>query len=384
MFIGTKLGANYFKDGIINPLPIPPDLAISFYMVDNLGHIWLNGSDSKLICIKDGKRIDNHPVFSLLDDDEIIFNFHTNFEADEMSLVTNKGKIIRWDGLGVNLVLGKQKLYRPLYGANHQLFGVGADSLYQINDNASYPIMPLNDLNVRFINLKYDIYLVDKKTASRLFHYDGTNLYEFKQNFNLIMDILIDDEKNVWIGTESGLWRLQSRGFQNFLADPSNNFYTWTVLQDQEDNMWMGSYLYGLKKYDGKSISDIPVMHLFKNNGKQVFYSGGVRSDNGDLFFGTAQGVLALKNEKFDWIYQDKSNDAILFTYEDKKRNKFLAASARHGLLEFDKKGNIYYHHDREPTQNTGLVTCVLIDKYESNMDKWKTRNKHQGGWKLV
>lgn len=365
MYIGTKLGANHFKDGKIKPLTIPGAAGVSFYLVDKLGHIWLNENRGKLFCVKDGKRIEDHPIFSLLEEDELISNYHATLGSDEISIVTNHGKIITWNGLNVKLVLDKQKLYRPIYGADNQLFGVGKDSLYHISNQRTIPIMSMDNLAVRYISSKNDIYLVDKETASFLYHFDGNDIYEYEQHFNMIMDILIDDEKNLWIGTEAGLWRLQSRGFQNFLADVSNNYYTWTVLQDKDDNIWMGSYLYGIKKYDGRSITDVPIMHLFKGNGAQVFYSGGLKSQKGDVYFGTAQGVLELKNGQFQWLYQDKENDAILYTYEDVKNERFLAASARHGLIEFDEKGQINFHHDRTSRQNTGLVTCVLTDKFD-------------------
>ena len=55
----------------------------------------------------------------------------------------------------------------------------------------------------------------------------------------MVTTVYVDDEQNLWVGTESGLWRLLNIGFENYLSNRDDNFYTWSVTEDKQ-----GNYLY--------------------------------------------------------------------------------------------------------------------------------------------
>lgn len=364
IYIGTKMGVDMLDQGIIKPIIINNNQTYKSLNLDNINGMWINSQGRKLEYYLNGKLVVEHPFLDLIKKGEQIIRIIINPSNKDLLFETLKNQLFIWDGLRRKSVKKSVNTISTIYGTNGELFGITSDSLYVYESEDFRPLLSLEDgLMVRLICSRKDIYFTDRKGISSLFHFNGEKVTKFHQNFNFIMNVLVDDEENLWVGTESGLWRLQSRGFQNFLADRDDNFYTWTVLQDNKNNYWFGSFLHGLKKFDGKNFTDYPVDHLFKNNGFQYFYSGGIKDKNGDLLFSAYRGVIKYDGRKFNWFYHDKQ-ETIVYIYEDSLNEKLYFSSAQNGIIEIDSQQKIRCYDDRENKENTGLVTSIVNDKY--------------------
>ncbi len=363
-FIGTRYGVNIMNDGTIRSIPIFKDRYLTGFHVDDKNTIWAQFGGAGLICVEDEKLVVDHPVFNFLNKDEKMYFGSANEKTKNIVFNTSENRTIMWDGQRVKLVEKKREKLSANIGHDGQLYGTTLDSLFIYERGVFRPWISIKGYNIKYINSRSDIYLIDKETYSYLFHYDGKKITKFHKKFNMITSLFVDDEKNLWVGTESGLWRLITKGFQNYLTDRNNNFYTWTVLQDKNDNYWFGSFLYGLKKYDGKNFTDYPVDHLFRNTGFQHFYSGGIKDKNGDLLFSAYRGVIKYDGRKFDWFYYDNP-ETIVYIYDDSLSDKLYFSSAQNGIIEIDSQQKIRYIDDRDKKENTGLVTSILKDKYD-------------------
>jgi len=363
LYIGTRNGTNYLKDGKINNLNLKHDPTSRFQCIEKDGMLWLYSAVNGVSCFKDGKEVQDHVIFDHIGDDRIaglVYNSRTG------EILFNKfnGSSLLWNGEKSIEIPKNARSIMPRYSETGIMYGINSDSLYRFENGKYLPVISNRDYIIHHVASWDEIYFSDRSTNSRLFYFDGERIHQFYQPFNLIIEVIKDDENNLWVGTESGLWRLQGKGFQNYLSNHEYNFYTWSVTQDKHGNYLFASFLHGLMTYDGKTFSEVPIRNMFRHNGYQFFYSGHYVDSEGDVYMGNASGVLKYDGSEYTWFYKHVPNDAILYIYHDSLTNKLLCASSDHGCIEIDRYGNVYKHNDRSPRENTGLVTSVLRDKF--------------------
>jgi ligand-binding sensor domain-containing protein len=129
---------------------------------------------------------------------------------------------------------------------------------------------------------------------------------------------LTDKDGQLWIGTEEGLYRIQSNGFETYKREilPA----IWSILEDSNQNIWFASYNYGLRKFNGKSLTTFSVKDIEKHGLEQEsqkyglnFYFHPSVDKRGTLYFPFNPGILAYDGKFF------KINDRIgcLTTFYD-------------------------------------------------------------------
>jgi ligand-binding sensor domain-containing protein len=370
MFITTRKGLNYHEDGKIKNLRI--DLSkgafngYRYFFVDKKGVVWAYSATAGLAFFNTHAEEIRHSFLNHIKGNEPFFVKHIDHNelTDNVIIETPAGDVYFWDGSSVTKLPDDHRDVRLYFGKTGGLFGVSEDSLY-FHENGKYTaLLSIKDKTVKYIEDKNEIYLTDKTAQSKLFFFNGETVHQFHQKFNMVTAVTVDDEQNLWVGTESGLWRLLSKGFENYLSNRDDNFYTWSVTEDKHGNYLFASFLFGVKKFDGAGFIDLPVQHLFKDNGFQFFYSGTHVDAYGDIYLGTVQGILKYDGSEMDWVYRHYPGDAILHIYYDEETKHCLAASSIYGLLEFDESWNAKIHSERTPRANTGLETSVIKDKF--------------------
>ena len=102
-----------------------------------------------------------------------------------------------------------------------------------------------------------------------VWHYDGKNFTEFLDGNNIGfvskdigLSALQDKSGNIWLsggeaengyGGNGGIWRYDGKSFTNFtVKDGLGDYSVWTMLQDGNGDIWIGTRNNGLYRYNGK------------------------------------------------------------------------------------------------------------------------------------
>lgn len=140
-----------------------------------------------------------------------------------------------------------------------------------------------------------------------------------------VLAVCEDKNKNIWIGTNRGLNKLnqQTNQVTNYKFHPNNpevlqNDYIRTLFKDSSGNLWVGSYGGGLSKYDYENDKFLQY-HLNEESGEfqsnLEFITSIIEDDKGNLWFGTwGNGVKKFntKTEKFTAYTNNPDNSKSL------------------------------------------------------------------------
>ncbi|MCD6597726.1 MAG: histidine kinase, partial [Bacteroidales bacterium] len=178
--------------------------------------------------------------------------------------------------------------------------------------------------------------------------------------FIRFMTSIFDYEGNLWVGTETGLYRLKSKAFINFTKESGINNYVWSIVEDKKGKIWFASFTNGMSVYDGKSISK------YKRNffppEYRAFYRGAIRDQNMDLLFTNGKGVLKYNGESFLPL-KDIPKAATLFLFDDTLNKKLLVSSSTHGLVIKENTGNTKIYNI-SPGPIKEYISTINMDKF--------------------
>ncbi|HQQ93296.1 MAG TPA: two-component regulator propeller domain-containing protein [Bacteroidia bacterium] len=166
------------------------------------------------------------------------------------------------------------------YHTEHGLIDENISSLENQNDQVLW--VGSHSGLMRFDNFQFNYYNVD-----------------VSNNSNHIKVILRDKEDNIWLGTYSGLFRYRDNSFSTFdkASGPGNSFI-FRIFRDRTGDLWVCTQNDGLFRY---------AQNYFRNYTERDGVTGntsrfGCVAQNGDLLFGTDDGLLLFRNDKFQTV----------------------------------------------------------------------------------
>lgn len=232
------------------------------------------------------------------------------------SLVEGRdGNVYLWAGIDLMKVNGNtlnkvHSINKTQVGLNNE---VAVDSKGRIYDCEIHQHMRITDRKVTF--------------------YDN-----FK--FSSVNRIFIDHEDNCWIGTETGLYRLQSKAFTNFIPEKCGiNQNVWTVAEDRKGNIWFASYIDGLKYWNGAEIFKETRFRKKQSDENDFFYMGSLVDDQGNIWFPKIlAGALKYDGKDFTPLFSDTLKNTILFMFQDPVSRVILGGAVR-GLITVPPRG---------------------------------------------
>jgi ligand-binding sensor domain-containing protein/AraC-like DNA-binding protein len=298
-------------------------------------------------------------------------------------------------GKKINAIVEDQK--------GNLLFGTRENGVFTYKDGKffKYPIAGLNRDNIHIINM-YE----DRKgelwigTNSGLFRVLDKRTLRYGGRDGLANDyvthIIEDSDRNLWIGTLKGLNRLKRRQdntieFENLL----NPFIITCLFEDREKSLWIGTYNSGIKRLkDGKFISYEPL----KAHHGEIFLS--VFEDQyGYTWIGTLGGKLlrcqgseliesieppAVSGAGITSIIEDAEGKLWLGTSGkgifQKKNETFVQLTTREGLadnlvtsISRDSKGNLWF------STFDGVSVIRMIPQGNSPLESFNSRTGLSG-----
>ena len=258
------------KHGLNYPFPDNDGLVFNVYTMyqDSRGYIWLGSKGA-------GIAVTTKPVYSIKDDySKIAFYRYVNIGSDSSSLCNNNIYCIDEDQEG--------RIWIGTYGG-------GLCYTYP----KKYSGLKFSAVNTKNSNLSND----------------------------MIRDILIDSDDNLWAATTFGLNKLSKQNieknnfsFETFYHDPSNpKSISYNdivhVFEDSKHNYWFGTFGNGVDMIDNAMGENMNFLHFTEYNGlsnNDVF--GIVEDRMGHIWFSTENGLSRLDPSTLSFENFTKSN----------------------------------------------------------------------------
>jgi ligand-binding sensor domain-containing protein/two-component sensor histidine kinase len=208
------------------------------------------------------------------------------------------------------------------------------------------------------------------KTDKDLYYYKD-KLVPIKRDLAFIRDILFDNENNLWVATEEGLYNFFQLNFTNYTFGKGNKDWVWSVIEDDEKNMWFASYQNGIWKWDGNKTTDYSnqINSKFKSDLKNTTpyakyrYYMGASKYNSTLYFPTECNVLKYDGSNFS-VVDGLINSAYEITKTVANGAIYIGGVA--GLYRKKTNGEIdYFSRD---TLGVSNVLNVEIDKNDRTL----------------
>ncbi|OGU35664.1 MAG: hypothetical protein A2068_06780 [Ignavibacteria bacterium GWB2_35_6b] len=210
-----------------------------------------------------------------------------------------------------------------------------------------------NSTNGLCNNVIYDLKVDDNNnvwigTAKGLSKFNGSNFVNYYKEDGLsdewILSIAIDKNKTVWLGTNKGLTSFSNNNFKNYSDEPLlSDKRIITIAESRSGNLFLGTEN-GLLSFDGKDFKVlIKNSMLVKNNIYSIYED---KEEN--LWLGTERGLYLWKNNNLSEFYMPelKKSKIVWKILEAGNRNIFIGTDE--GLFVYDFKKFIKYSHMSE------------------------------------
>ena len=128
-----------------------------------------------------------------------------------------------------------------------------------------------------------------------------------------------------------------------------------SITEDDNRNMWFSSFGGGVSSYDGEGIKNYNISDGLTNN---VLWSS-LKDDDGNLLFGTSNGISLFDGDKFNDFFNDKDN-IVWSMYQDHLGNVW--AGTIKGLLYFDLINDTIINYNKIGNINKNIKSILAID----------------------
>lgn len=271
------------KDGLSNN-------AVYSILEDKSGNIWFGTTDG--ICRYNGKNI--MPISIPFSIRPVVSNNYYSSQSTKntvWSMLQDKsGKI--WFGLGDGVycfdgfsftrfldndgVINKDSLHLKmidymLEDKNGNIWFAsgcppGGEGVCSYDGKSITSFKPNGDGWIRYIkeDIKGNLWFGGRSHGN--FIYDGKSFTNFTEKVGIGNPILVDKKGNIWfsgeeklstIESDNGIWFYDGKTFKNYNTNEGmSKYFVWSMLEDKNGNIWIGTRNTGLYKYDGEKFTN--------------------------------------------------------------------------------------------------------------------------------
>jgi ligand-binding sensor domain-containing protein/two-component sensor histidine kinase len=193
---------------------------------------------------------------------------------------------------------------------------------------------------------------------------DHGNIYHDSFGFSLISTMLLDRDNNLWIGTESGLYRLLSRAFVNYIPEKDDiNPSIWSIVEDNRGSLYFASFTYGLQRFENDSFFQVKGFEKFSKFKGSNFYMGSIRDHQGNILLTKSDiGGIKYNGSEFSRIFKDGAAICSFQFFEDPDNGDLLAGTSK-GLIIKTQKGIETLFEIKPGRSVVPYITSIQKDK---------------------
>jgi len=166
---------------------------------------------------------------------------------------------------------------------------------------------------------------------------------EFKQEAP-INALYLDSKHNIWIAGRNGVTCMKKNGSQYVpihydlpaKAIEKNGYDAWSVIEDNEGNIWIGTYLVGIYKLENNQFKQQAISEPTATSALDL-----CKDHLGNIYASTLNGVLAFNPSKHTYKLiseKDGLSSELVYAIGITKDNKYLWAGTNQGINRIDLK----------------------------------------------
>ncbi|MBL0048709.1 MAG: hypothetical protein IPP32_11515 [Bacteroidetes bacterium] len=258
---------------------------------DKEGNIWFGTENG--VCRYDGQTITNMP-FTMMNSN----NFHLTNTSNNNTLIKNEvwgmlqdksGKI--WFGTTEGLYCYDGKIFNRFLDNNNLINNqklqlkwiqciledssgtiwmgsgpIAMEGVIRYDGKSLTSVKPNSDGWIRYMlnDKNENIWFGGRGHGN--FIYNGKYFNNFTEKAGIGNPILVDTAGNIWFSGEEklstvendgGIWCYDGKVFKNYnTIDGMSKYFVWSMLQDRNGNIWIGTRNTGLYKFDGKTFTN--------------------------------------------------------------------------------------------------------------------------------
>ena len=190
-----------------------------------------------------------------------------------------------------------------------------------------------------------NVFIIDKsKKLWALFHNKAT--WTLIDEFNMVRSIFLDAENNLYVPDEGALYVFRNFAFTHYSPEKDGlPKYIWSVVEDNKGQLWLGSWGYGLKVWDGANYTDLSdvVLHKDGSPALQTIYMGSIRDRRGNILIAGAPSMYVFSPDEKLLNIIEYNGKSILYIHEDRS-NGLIYAGTTEGVFVMDSNYNEVEH----------------------------------------
>jgi ligand-binding sensor domain-containing protein len=302
----------------------------------------------RVLCFKDGKFF-NHPKYGpVYDTLNTVINYY-DVQGDYFLFIDTKFNAWKRMRDGTLYFLGEG--LRDIIKTRKGPLLAGRNEFYEVSGNRLIPYMLSNTEREG----RAASFATEKGYFIRYF--DGYDLNIIRPP--AYSSLFIDNESNLWLGSEVNLYKLLSTAFNYLGPEDGLPVNTWAMVEDKNGHIWFGTITGDLIEFDGEKLIPRNEHRKLFESRDIAFYKGSIRASDGKVYFSLNAGVLVWDGVSFKKIPGIPEKAQVCIIYEDPV-DRSLFFGTGYGLYHL-KNGKMDFFPEFAPG-GYGLIEGILRD----------------------